>query len=322
MAMDDFSAEFRRMLRKNVGAHVNDDKVLALMSDDIRTGADFINVTAGVGTHNKMLYLVTTRTLYSVKVGTFSTKVEWSVPVADVREASPRRSHFQGHESNELVLETKTGVERKFRFGFNNSSFPPDRPLIETARHNLEVALHETELAMRTADGEHRESSAPSGTHAQAVAGLRRFAQSIALATGQSSIGRPLGEGAGLEELMALLPQSFESIEILKCAGRLLAVQILSSSDESGGIGPEDFHRVMGTDDLASSGLNADQQAAVQSLAGAAESFLGQFEEEDSSLWELWKRRDDVAGEFLCWHAVAWQRLAALGRVTAIQNLS
>jgi hypothetical protein len=61
--------------------------------------------------------------------------------------------------------------------------------------------------------------------------------------------------------------------------------------------------------------LTPEQQKAADSLAGAATTFLGQFDEPGANMWELWKKRDDVAGEFLCWHAVAWSRLATVGKV-------
>ena len=59
---------------------------------------------------------------------------------------------------------------------------------------------------------------------------------------------------------------------------------------------------------------------AAEGLASAAMGFLGQFSEDGQSLWELWKRNDEVAGEFLCWHTIAWQRLASQGRVPLLQS--
>ena len=84
-----------------------------------------------------------------------------------------------------------------------------------------------------------------------------------------------------------------------------------------GQIAPEDLSRVMGTPNLRGSALPADQAAAAENLAGAAYAFLGQIHEPCTSMWELWKKRDDVASEFLCWYAVAWGRLVTTGRIKA-----
>jgi hypothetical protein len=38
-------------------------------------------------------------------------------------------------------------------------------------------------------------------------------------------------------------------------------------------------------------------------------------------MWELWKERDDVACEFLCWLLVARQRLVTVGKIAPFPDL-
>ena len=148
---------------------------------------------------------------------------------------------------------------------------------------------------------------------------LRRFILSLSLLTGADSVGKPFGEGLGLEDAMSLLFQSFDSAETLRRAGELMVITILGATGE-GRITPDDVNYVMGVSKIRDGGLTPDQAAAADALAEAAYNFLGQIYEPNSDLSELWRKRNDVAGEFLCWHAVAWRRLAALGRVDPIRD--
>jgi len=148
---------------------------------------------------------------------------------------------------------------------------------------------------------------------------LRRFILSLSLLTEAECVGKPFGEGIGLEGAMSLLPQSFDSIETMRRAGEMMAITLLGATGE-GRITPDDVNYVMGVSNIRDGGLTPDQAAAADALAGAAYTFLGQLDEPDGDTWQLWRKRDDVAGEFLCWHAVAWGRLAALGRVDPVRD--
>jgi hypothetical protein len=148
---------------------------------------------------------------------------------------------------------------------------------------------------------------------------LRRFILSLSLLPGADSVGKPFGEGLGLEGAMSLLFKSFDSAETLRRAGEMMVITILGVTGE-GRITPDDVNYVMGVSKIRDGGLTPDQAAAADALAGAAYTFLGQLYEPNSEMLELWRKRDDVAGEFLCWHAVAWRRLAALGRVDPIRD--
>jgi len=141
---------------------------------------------------------------------------------------------------------------------------------------------------------------------------LAEFAKALAPTTGQDSIGRPFGESLGLEAAMQVMFESFESVDDMRSAGETMAVTILTDNL----VGTEDLDYVMGLPIVL--GLTPVQAHAVDLLAGAAKTFLAQFNKPGADMWELWKQRDNVAGEFLCWHAVAWQRLATLGKVQAL----
>ena len=192
------------------------------------------------------------------------------------------------------------------------------------AQGNAEVAAHEVTLAInaqRSTTGPPQTPSAHTSEQPQNALAkqLNRFILSLSLLTGAESIGRPFGEGLGLEGAMSLLSQFFDSVETVRRAGEMMAITIIGATGK-GQITPDDLNYVMGTLNLRDSGLTPDQAAAADGLAGAAYTFLGQLHEPGANMWELWKKRDDVAGEFLCWHAVAWGRLAALGRVDPIAD--
>lgn len=62
-------------------------------------------------------------------------------------------------------------------------------------------------------------------------------------------------------------------------------------------------------------GIDEARLDAAMSLAGAARTFLAEHGHEGTSTWELWKRRDDVAAEFLCRHSVPFLRLITIRKL-------
>jgi len=138
-----------------------------------------------------------------------------------------------------------------------------------------------------------------------------RLIIALSFLTGGSTIGQPFGEGTGLEAACSIVRNLFDGINGVRSGGFRLAISFIAENS----IGPDDVNAVMGIDMIDRSGLTADQAEAARSLGGAAVSFLGQVNQEGASMWELWKKNDGVAEEFLCWYAVAWGRLATLGKV-------
>jgi hypothetical protein len=320
MDRDEFAAELRRMAENNGINFLKEDQLLQVMSNDIAAGADFINIIPSFADKNTFL-VINTRSVIAVKAGVLGPKVAWSVPVAQIGSARPRRGMFRDYLIDEVRVETPSGAHN-FRVGFFNPNYEMHKA--ELAKANAEVAANEITLAIAAqlpaaspppTAGSNASEQPPNALAKQ----LRRFILSLAPLTGANSISKPFGEGLGLEGAMSLLPQSFDSVETLRRAGEMMAITIVGATGE-GRINPDDVNYVMGVSNIRNSGLTPDQVAAADGLAGAAYTFLGQLDEPGTNMWELWKNRDDVAGEFLCWHAVAWGRLATLGRVDPVRD--
>jgi len=319
MDRNEFAAELRRMAGNNGINFLKDDQLLQVMSNDIAAGAHFINIIPSFADKNTFL-LINTRSVIAVKAGMIGPKVVWSVPAAEIESARPARHMFRDYLIDEVRVETRSGAH-DFRFGFFNPHY--DMHKAEFAQGNAQVAANEIALATNAqppaspppAPGPHESHGPPSALAKQ----LRRFILSLSLQTRAESVGKPFGEGLGLEGAMSLLPQSFDSVGTLRKAGEMMAITIIGATGE-GRITPDDVNTVMGVSNIRDGGLTPDQAAAADGLAGAAYTFLGQLHEPGANMWELWKKRDDVAGEFLCWHAVAWGRLATLGRVDPVRD--
>lgn len=133
-------------------------------------------------------------------------------------------------------------------------------------------------------------------------------------------VGQPFGEGFGLEEAMALVPQHFPDVREMRESHQMLCVDLLVATGKT--FEPDDLDDIMGTNESAfqSYEIAPAQFGAVTSLSGAARAFLGQFGDDGAFVWELWRNRDDVAAEFLCWHAVALLRLVAIGKMPALDE--
>lgn len=137
------------------------------------------------------------------------------------------------------------------------------------------------------------------------------FLRDLAPFATPSQIGQPFGPGHGLEDALGLVRRHIP-LDDLRPVGDMMAVSLIAPTTEPGNPAPgmyeiEDLERVMAID------WNVHDEA--MGLAGAAKTFLGQHREDGENMWELWKGRDDVAAEFLCWHAVAYLRLIEIGKL-------
>lgn len=325
MECTEFGAELRRMANDNGIHFVREDQLLRVMGEDIAAGADFINIIPSFAQGSKNTFLlINSRSVLSAKTGILGPKVAWSTLITQIKSARATRSAFGSYIIDELCLDTSSGA-REFTFGFSDHLY--DGHKAEIAQKNAQVAAHEVTLAMdmNAIRPVGSQSPVPRAREPEQIpndlaAQLRRFIRSQSPGMGTGVIGQPFGAGLGLEGSMAALPQFFTTIETMRDAGEMMAMTIIGATGQ-GQIAPDDLSYVMGTASLRSNGLTADQATAAENLAGAARAFLGQLHEPGASMWELWKSRADVAGEFLCWHAVAWGRLAALGRVDPIGDL-
>lgn len=321
MDHNEFAAELRRMAGNNGIYSLKEDQLLQIMRDDIVAGANFINIIPSFADKNTFL-LINSRSVISVKTGMLGPKVLWAELIAQIKDVQPTRSIFRGYLIDELRIETPSGSQ-EFRFGFSNPSY--DEHKAEMAQGNAEVAAHEVARAIDAGRPAATTPRVPSADASEQqpqnllAKKLGRFILSLSLLTGGDSIAKPFGEGLGLESAMSLLLQSFDSIDTVRRAGEMMAITIIGATANEE-ITPDDLNYVMGVSNLADSGLTAAQTAAADGLAGAACTFLGQLHEPGTNMWELWNKRDDVAGEFLCWHAVAWGRLITLGRVDPVPD--
>lgn len=320
MNRDQFIAELRRMADNNGIYLLKENQLLQVMDADIASEADFINILPSFSEKNTYL-LVNTRSVTAARTGMFNYKICWSVAVGEINDARPIRSAFSTHVKDIVRIDAQSGTV-EFTFGFFNPNY--DGHKAEIAQSNAEVAVHEINLAMK-AQGlpdttPKRPADAQFDEALDIAARLHRFTCSLALLTGQNNIGQPFGQGLGLENAMSLLPRNFAEPDKIRQAGEMMAMNLIGTTGQ-GRITPEDVHYVMGTSNITAGNLTADQAKAAESLAGAALTFLSQFpDKHGANIFELWKKRDDVAGEFLCWHAVAWGRLATVGRIDPIDT--
>ena len=133
----------------------------------------------------------------------------------------------------------------------------------------------------------------------------------------QQTLGQPFGEGAGLEAAMQAVLQNLESPKDCRDCGQIMVVDIFANTEDDRL--SDDMLAIMGgTEDAATRFQLGDEgKSAVQSIAGAARQLLAEWDG-PGSIWELWRTRDDVAAEMLCWHSVARLRLATAGRMPEV----
>jgi hypothetical protein len=133
------------------------------------------------------------------------------------------------------------------------------------------------------------------------------------------ALGRPFGAGYGLEEAVQAVFARLQSPEDARECGRIMAVELIINTHDDQL--PQEIMDVMGATPGAArrNGLPVEARVTIEGLAGAAHTFLGQFDG-DGSIWELWRNRDDVVSEFLCWHTVARLRLATAGRMPPVER--
>jgi hypothetical protein len=313
MNYQEFAAELRRMAETNGVTFINHDKLLNLLGDDIAHEADFINIVPSFANKGQF-FVVTSRSATTVKMGTFGAKVLWTVLLSDITSVEPSQSYFSGYQVDEIRVETRSG-RREFRFGFTS---PQEARRAQMAEGNTRVAAGELQRALSGGPPETPASSGPEQDedYLGIIAQHRDFALALSSMTGPDAVGRPFGEGLGLEQATQFMFESFDSPEAMRSASSMLAVSFLTDGIKAG-IGPEELDQVMGVGQARQFAASEEQATATESLAGAAMGFLSQFSNDGEPMWELWKKRDDVAGEFLCWHTVAWQRLARAGAPSA-----
>ena len=140
---------------------------------------------------------------------------------------------------------------------------------------------------------------------------LQVFVDSLAGLTSRANCGQPFGEGFGLEGAMQWALNSFVDADDTAAGMHDDRHRPLGAA-ASDGIGPAELDDVMGVYALHPNSVNPEALEAVTNLAEAAKGFLGQFDEPGERMWELWKKNDEVALEFLCWLTVARLRLVAV----------
>ena len=153
--------------------------------------------------------------------------------------------------------------------------------------------------------------SASDGAGDPVQANTLRFITALSFLTDQAHVGRPFGEGTGLEVARSVARTTFNSLDEVREGGSRLAISMITND----ALHPDDVSGVMGAGALDTSGLTPEQAQAARDLGGAAITFLGQINRDGENIWELWKRNDEVAEEVLCWLAVAWGRLETTGAV-------
>jgi hypothetical protein len=148
---------------------------------------------------------------------------------------------------------------------------------------------------------------------------LHAFIDDLRPMADQGSLGRPFGEGWGLEEATQAAFRHFESPDDARENGLTIAVDIMGNTKDEQIA--DEMLAIMGATPNAMQQyqLSSDAREAIHNLSGAAEGFLAQFEG-PGNMWDLWKKRDDVAVEFLCWHTVARLRMATTGRMPPVER--
>jgi hypothetical protein len=155
-------------------------------------------------------------------------------------------------------------------------------------------------------------------TPPEVVARLRQLealVSALAPLASLEMVGQPFGEGFGLEEAVRLVPLYIPNPSDVRENDISLAVSIIMEPR----IRPDDLSEVMGATETAfqAAELPPAHFGPVENLAGVAQGFLGDFVDK-VGIYGLWERRDDVAAEFLCWHAEALMRLATIGKADPI----
>jgi hypothetical protein len=113
---------------------------------------------------------------------------------------------------------------------------------------------------------------------------------------------------------MPLIFKVFLDADDIRQAGTMMALDILTAVD----VGPEQLKDVMGENMIGGNSVSPVLLKTAELLASAARTYLGQFDEDGADVWELWKKNDEVAAEFLCWHSVARLRLATAGMMESV----
>ena len=136
---------------------------------------------------------------------------------------------------------------------------------------------------------------------------------------GQEFLGRPFGEGCGLEEALQAVFARLESPQDSRHCDEMMALDLLSNTQDEHTV--QALLEIMGAtaEAVQRHQLSAKARQAVESLGGAAHAFLGQFKG-PGDMWQLWNERDDVPAEFLCWHTVARLRMATAGRMPLVER--
>jgi hypothetical protein len=149
---------------------------------------------------------------------------------------------------------------------------------------------------------------------------LQAFCHALSPLTQAAMIGQPFAEGLGLEQAMKLVPRYFLNATDVREADKIISIDLIAETGRQRMM-PDDLDTVMGVTEnaLQKSLLAPAELSLVESLAGAAKTFLGQFDEDGGNMWDLWNNRDDVAAEFLCWHTVARLRLATAGLLSLVE---
>jgi hypothetical protein len=119
-------------------------------------------------------------------------------------------------------------------------------------------------------------------------------------------VGQPFGPGFGLEVALDLVPQFLWHPAEVRASGIGTARAIVSQP----AVRQQDLSGLMGATEASFrlAKVSPDNFRPVVSLAGAAREFLYCFEQR-TGVYDLWESWDDVAAEFLCWHAIALKRL-------------
>ena len=290
---------------------VNLDKIMQLMAADIAHGGRFVSWSpkGGAPVDNNTGLVVTTRSVSQVKTGMFKPKVSWSLLLSELKDVGTRSGTFNGYPYVDLYLEAAAGGQEEFRFGFHS---PGEAQLADASQKRAQVVARQIASLKESSPGD-ATSNEPL-TDDPVKDKTLRFLAAISFVTDNAAIGRPFGPGHGLELVRALVRQTFDSIDDARESGFRLGISMITTEQ----IGPEDASSVMGASALDDAGLTKQEADGIRDLGEAAMAFLAQINRDGANIWELWKRNDEVAEEFLCWHAVAWGRLTTLGKVPPI----
>ncbi|MEI4273042.1 hypothetical protein TEK04_15040 [Klenkia sp. LSe6-5] len=325
MDREEFTAELRKMVNRNNLSFVKEDQVLEALEPDLRQRGRFINILRSTARSGKNdVLLITDVAVTAIRTGMLSVKVQWRAPLDSITHAATYDRSVSGLADVGVAVEMGSVVHR-FRFGLGDPR--RERHLLAIAAHNADIAFREIVQAQQSSMvgapsiAQPRVGRLAGQADADAVSRLlRTFASRTAGLSARTMVGRPFYEGGDLDDCMAVIPQVFPDLDRMRQAGAMITVSILEAAAESG-LSGEDLRSVMGLDRLASSGLSAEQCNRAENLGSAACAFISQFDEDGESMWELWKKNPEVAGEFLSWHTVAWQRLASRDRVPNLLDL-